>query len=145
MKRKVMLMVASVLAIAVCWLLSISVDGSKDGISLQVTSSTIIKRGTPQETTVVRIKNNTDENISSDQNYYLSYHLLSASGAILVFDNIRTELPEIKPKQVIDVVMKITTPNEVGEYILEVDLVEEDIKWLSDTGNPVAQGKLVVK
>lgn len=40
--------------------------------------------------------------------------------------------------------LQITAPKEPGEYILEVDLVQEQVSWFSDRGSPTARTKITV-
>ena len=40
--------------------------------------------------------------------------------------------------------LAITAPKEPGNYILEVDLVQEQVAWFRDKGSPTAQTKVTV-
>jgi hypothetical protein len=50
----------------------------------------------------------------------------------------------LKPGDSVEVPLQITAPNEPGEYILEVDLVQEQVAWFSDKGSPTAKSKVKV-
>ena len=50
----------------------------------------------------------------------------------------------LKPGEEVEVPLQITAPNEPGEYILEVDLVQEQVAWFSDKGSPTAKVKVAV-
>ena len=59
---------------------------------------------------------------------YASYHLQS-------FDNPRTPLPsEIKPGQRATMAVKVTAPDQPGDYVLEIDLVHEFVAWFASKG-----------
>lgn len=115
-------------------------------IYLQVAARTFITSVENEATAVVRIKNNSDETISSSlSNHFLSYHLLQSSGEVIQFDNIRTEIPNIDPGEVKEISMKIAGPIKAGNYLIEVDIVEEGVSWYKDLGNKTSVGKLHVK
>ena len=50
----------------------------------------------------------------------------------------------LKPGEETEVPLGITAPKEPGEYILEVDLVQEAVAWFSDKGSPTARAKVTV-
>ncbi len=50
----------------------------------------------------------------------------------------------LKPGEAGEVPLQITAPKELGEYILEVDLVQEQVAWFSDKGSETAKVKVNV-
>jgi hypothetical protein len=40
--------------------------------------------------------------------------------------------------------LQITAPSEPGDYILEVDLVQEQVAWFHDKGSPTARTNVTV-
>jgi hypothetical protein len=50
----------------------------------------------------------------------------------------------LKPGEETEVPLGITAPKEPGEYILDVDLVQEGVAWFSDKGSPTARAKVTV-
>jgi hypothetical protein len=50
----------------------------------------------------------------------------------------------LKPGEETEVPLQITAPKEPGNYILEVDLVQEQVAWFRDKGSPTAQTKVTV-
>jgi hypothetical protein len=74
----------------------------------------------------------------------LSYHLISAKGRVLKFDNQRSyfEAP-VAPGLSITTELKIQAPLEPGTYLLEIDLVCESMWWASEKGNPTYTVELV--
>ena len=70
---------------------------------------------------------------------------LDAQGAKIT-DNpyIRSGLPnDLKPGEEVEVPLQITAPANPGDYILQIDLVQEMVAWFSDKG--VTVPKLQVK
>jgi hypothetical protein len=51
---------------------------------------------------------------------------------------------DLKPGEETEVPLIITAPKEPGEYLLEVDLVQEQVAWFSDKGSPTARAKVTV-
>ena len=70
---------------------------------------------------------------------YASYHLYredrDRGAQLLAFDNPRTPLPaEVAPGQAVTVGLRIAAPLEAGDYVAEVDLVHEDVRWFAERG-----------
>jgi hypothetical protein len=89
------------------------------------------------------------ENVSSEifpcgtQEFGLSYHLSTEEGALLRYDNDRSWiLTPLQPGQRQQVTLNLTAPEERGEYVLELDLVWEQVMWFKDVHNPTAAVKL---
>jgi hypothetical protein len=51
---------------------------------------------------------------------------------------------DLKSGEDTTVPLAVTAPKEPGDYILEVDLVQEQIAWFSDKGSPTAKTKVAV-
>ncbi|HEX8501396.1 MAG TPA: hypothetical protein VF659_12510 [Pyrinomonadaceae bacterium] len=51
---------------------------------------------------------------------------------------------DLKPGEETEIPLLVTAPKEPGEYILEVDLVQEQVSWFSDKGSPTARAKVTV-
>lgn len=70
---------------------------------------------------------------------HLSYHLLNAQGNMLRYDNARTFFPRrIEPGQTDTVGLVVQAPAEIGNYILEADIVWEGVTWFQDWGSRTA-------
>ncbi|MEW5901809.1 MAG: hypothetical protein AB1715_10140 [Acidobacteriota bacterium] len=76
----------------------------------------------------------------------LSYHLLSKTGTVLKFDNLRTPLPRaLRPGEEIDAAAKVKMPLEPGSYLVEFDLVREGVSWFKDQGGRTLLLPLIVE
>ena len=65
----------------------------------------------------------------------LGYHWLLPDGATYVREGVRTDLPRsLAPGESVRFFATIACPSEVGEYILQWDLVIEDVAWFSERG-----------
>lgn len=51
---------------------------------------------------------------------------------------------DLKPGDEADMTIHITAPKEPGEYILEVDMVQEGVTWFSDKGSSTTRTKVTV-
>lgn len=74
----------------------------------------------------------------SDGKYiiHLGYHWLDKNGKAIIFEGRRTPLPrDLKPNEEIILNASIGTPEERGEYILELDMVQETVAWFKDKGS----------
>lgn len=80
---------------------------------------------------------------------FLSYHLLRVRGTgteVAVFDNPRTALPAfVAPGARVQVEVRVTAPDEPGDYQIAFDLVQESRTWFSDRGTPTAAVRLQVR
>lgn len=51
---------------------------------------------------------------------------------------------DLKPGEETEVPLLVTAPKDPGEYILEVDLIQEQVSWFSDKGSPTVRAKMTV-
>jgi len=93
----------------------------------------------------VRLENKCRRIISSDNGIFLSYHLLDVNGGGLEFDNQRSVIHPINPFGTGKDAVGVAAPLEEGEYIVEIDLVEENVAWFSLKGNDALRISLFVK
>lgn len=64
----------------------------------------------------------------------VSYHLLTTDGTMLSYDNIRTPFQNVvMPSETIAVDLQVQLPPP-GEYILQVDIVAENVTWFKEQG-----------
>ncbi|HEV2827145.1 MAG TPA: hypothetical protein VGW76_06035 [Pyrinomonadaceae bacterium] len=51
---------------------------------------------------------------------------------------------DLRPGEETEIPLTITAPKEPGDYILEIDLVQEQVAWFHDKGSPTARTKVTV-
>ncbi len=63
----------------------------------------------------------------------VSYHWMDASAAnYLIWDGARTELPaDVAPGKIIEVMSWILAPRRPGRYVLQWDMLQEEVAWFS--------------
>jgi SAM-dependent methyltransferase len=73
-------------------------------------------------------------------------HWLTGSGhAMLIQDDGRVALPEhVAPGETCHVALKLTAPQDPGEYQIECDVVHEGISWFADKGSETWRFKTYV-
>lgn len=91
----------------------------------------------------VKVKNASDTTwpalVDSDDNYQIRVgnHWLSQEGSLVINDDGRASLPyDLKPMEEVKLDLNVRTPVEPGNYILELDLVQEMVSWFKDKGSP---------
>ena len=63
----------------------------------------------------------------------------------LKWDDARMELPhDVAPGQEIEMMLQITAPTKPGRYILELDMVQEHVRWFAKAGSRTARVKVHV-
>lgn len=95
----------------------------------------------------VNIKNNSNRTLGSapEFNIFLSYHLYDSMGNLISYENERCPLEanifaHSKGKSGL-----LINPLETGEYIVEIDLIEEGVAWFSDFDGSLCKIKLNIK
>jgi hypothetical protein len=69
------------------------------------------------------------------QPVFACYHWLDKTGNVIIYDGIRSRLPEaIEPAARKQVPVSVIAPPIAGEYTLEVTLVHEGVTWMEDDG-----------
>ena len=69
------------------------------------------------------------------QPVFACYHWLDKTGKVLIYDGIRSRLPEaIEPATRKQVPVSLIAPPITGEYTLEITLVHEGVTWMEDDG-----------
>ncbi|MEO6237338.1 MAG: class I SAM-dependent methyltransferase [Vicinamibacterales bacterium] len=67
----------------------------------------------------------------------VSYHWLDRERRPVEYDGLRTPFPRpIPPGASARLAVRVEAPRQAGEYILEIDLVEEGVSWFSAAGVP---------
>lgn len=114
-------------------------------------------RAGEKTTLQVRIRNASDAmwyargaevNTSPSNKFYLAAgdRWLSAGDEKLVTDmDGRYGLNrDLKPGEETELPLLITAPKEPGDYLLEVDLLQEQVAWFHEKGSPMARTKVTV-
>jgi hypothetical protein len=86
-------------------------------------------------------------NTNPDNRYYLAVgnRWLKSDGSLLTNMDGRHGIgKDLKPGEETEVPLQITAPKDPGDYILEVDLVQEQVAWFHDKGSPTARTKISV-
>ena len=86
-------------------------------------------------------------NDRTDNKFYIAAgnRWLKADGSLVTDMDGRYGISkDLKPGEETEVPLLVTAPTEPGEYILEVDLVQEQVAWFSDKGSPTARAKVTV-
>lgn len=64
-------------------------------------------------------------------------HWFDRSGRAVLFDDGRAPLPgPVAPGEEVEVDLVVWTPPRPGAYVLELDLVQEEVAWFADRGSP---------
>jgi hypothetical protein len=114
-------------------------------------------RAGEKATIQIKVKNASDAqwysrggevNENPDNRFYIAAgnRWLKADGQTLVTNmDGRYGLPnDLKTGEESTVPLQITAPKEPGDYVLEIDLVQEQVTWFSEKGSPTAKVKISV-
>jgi hypothetical protein len=113
-------------------------------------------RAGQKETVVVRVKNGSDvfwwarggePNDSASNKFYIAVGnlWLQEDGKLLTEMDGRIGLPkDLRPGEEVEVPLSISAPTTPGDYVLEVDLVQEQVSWFHDKGSPTARTNVIV-
>lgn len=113
-------------------------------------------RAGQKETIQVRIRNASDVfwwwrggevNDRPDNFYYIAAgnRWLKPDGSLVTDMDGRYGISkDLKPGEETEIPLGVTAPKEPGDYLLEVDLVQEQVAWFSDKGSPTARAKVTV-
>jgi len=115
--------------------ISVSAYYTKDNYIVELISDTKEIVFQEQEDYVnvnVTIKNKTRNVISSQDDVFLSYHLLDSEGNTLTWDFPRSYIDAIDPFDQAIIPVTVERPAEPGKYIIEIDVVVEGKYWLKE-------------
>ena len=77
---------------------------------------------------------------------YLGNHWLSERGKVAVMDDARAALPtQLDPGDTVELELTVTAPARPGRYILQLDLVQEGVRWFAQRGSPTCRSPLEVR
>jgi hypothetical protein len=70
---------------------------------------------------------------------------LHAGGALVELDFLRVALPrDVAPGEALDLAFSFRAPPQPGAYVLELDMVDEEIAWFAQRGSQMARLELLV-
>ncbi|MCI0348105.1 MAG: hypothetical protein L0Z53_01660, partial [Acidobacteriales bacterium] len=101
----------------------------------------VMPAGTKQELKV-RVRNTGDrlwlerERTGSKYQVALGNHWLDSAGRVLRNDDGRTTLRnDLGPGQEVDLSLVVNTPQRPGDYIIEIDMLQESVSWFGAKGS----------
>lgn len=69
---------------------------------------------------------------------FVGNHWRDQQGNVVRYDDGRAPLPPMGPADAADVLLTIAAPPVAGDYQLEVDVVQEGVRWFADVGSPTS-------
>jgi hypothetical protein len=77
---------------------------------------------------------------------HLGNHWLDENGKTFMADDGRSGLPfDIKPGKEVKMKLTVTPPSNPGDYILEIDVVQESVAWFAQKGSKTLRIKVRVE
>lgn len=94
----------------------------------------------------VKVNNKSNRVLSSAEEYqiFLSYHLYDGNGNLLVYDGMRSSFEHqilSHETDIVDMHMNL----EPGEYIVEIDVLQEFVAWFAEYEDTAVKVKVIVK
>lgn len=83
----------------------------------------------------------------SEQRYFvhLGNHWVDSSRDVVIVDDGRSALPrDLAPNGVTELLLRIAAPSQPGEYILELDMVQEGVAWFAQRGSTTWRSRVKV-
>lgn len=69
---------------------------------------------------------------------YLGNHWRDLDGEVTRYDDGRSPLPPLMSGETAEITLAVAAPEQPGAYQLEVDIVQEGVRWFADVGNPTS-------
>lgn len=114
--------------------------------AIEVASAPAELAGGGEATIAVRVRNVGDTSWpggeAADPQHWIALgnHWLDRTGATVANDDGRTPLPQtVAPGQELRLDLRVRAPAKPGSYLLEIDLVHENVCWFGSTGSPTAR------
>jgi hypothetical protein len=83
--------------------------------------------------------------IDGDHPVRIAHHWRDPAGNLVVWDGFRTELPhEIQPGETLSVPVWFFAPGRPGTFVLEIDVVQEDVIWFASKGSQLLRATVDV-
>jgi phosphoglycerol transferase MdoB-like AlkP superfamily enzyme len=101
---------------------------------------TVIGHGLPGEAVAgssiqvpIVLRNDGAETWDPERAYALSYHWRARDGGVIDWEGLRTALPiPVPPGEQLSMQARVVIPDQPGEYLLQWDVVEEGVRWMTD-------------
>lgn len=78
--------------------------------------------------------------------FNVAYHMYVPSGAVFVWEGVRTALPAaVASGQAVTLSVIVKMPSGPGTYLLQFDVVQEGVAWFSGQGVPTGSATLQVQ
>ena len=122
--------------VALCWLAAAASPGAAEhDHDLEVWSSGVpgVLETAAEVAVPVEVHNRGRQAWAAEAGYALSYHWLAPGGEAVIWDGARTELADpVGPgdNRLLDAVVR--APDRAGDYLLQWDVVQEGVRWLSE-------------
>lgn len=137
------LIILIVLAVSGC---SSNMVSSQYDLKLKAhTKNIICDRGGVITQAEITIDSRRYQSLDSEHQIFLSYHILDSNENTIINDGIRTVLTPIPARGIGKETVDILVPNNSGEYLVDIDLVEENVTWFSAQGMSTLRIPLTVK
>lgn len=129
------------------WLIAVLVlaawaNAGSAEFDLEVTADELPGVISNAETVTVRlwVANEGRQPWATGDGYALSYHWLHGDGEVAHWDGVRTELGKpVSPGEIRELRAVVRAPDRSGDYLLQWDVVQEGVRWLSEVDpTPVA-------
>jgi hypothetical protein len=96
-------------------------------------------------TPTIKLTNTSNFTWIANSTVRVSYHWIDSTGAAVIWDGLRTQLPADLPINAsIDLPVSVSTPSAPGRYTLRFDMVRDGVTWFSATGVPTADVLVLV-
>jgi len=123
----------------------IAKDGYKGDIIVKKNFSTIETYSTKDLFVEIKNESNIDWINFNEHRISISYHWLNQNNNIVDYNGVRTNLPEaILSNSTISLNMAVVSPDKAGNYVLELDMIQEGITWFSKKDNKTVKIPIVV-
>ena len=77
---------------------------------------------------------------------HMSYHILDENKKPVFNDGLRADLPkDLLPGQKVTVPLQVKAPEQPGSYIVQLDMVQEEVAWFGEKGGDISFVKLYVQ
>jgi len=121
---------------------------SRNFYNVSITADkTDVVLGKDDESAIINVSlvNNSRKFITNTNNVFLAYHIVDRYGNDILYDSLRYNFPDIKPFNKQEAIpVTVLNINKPGEYILQLDMVEEGVTWFSQKGNPMYEINLQI-